>query len=115
MEMYAPEKPARRRQRRQARKSSQRPVANVEFKPIEMIVGAKWYVRARLGPGRRLYIKGFTTENEAKEWIVHQSAEWLRDIPLATNCSPAGLGKDNFQNGCITTRRAEGGALGRVS
>jgi len=96
MEMYAPEKPARTRHRRPARKINQSSVSHVEFKPIELIVGAKWYVRARLGPGRRLYIRGFTTESEAKEWIVDQSTAWLRDILLHTNCFPAAPGKERI-------------------
>src|ERR1700733_10596536 len=115
MEMYAPEKPGRTRHRRRARKIGQRSVDDVRFKPIEMIVGAKWHVRARVGPGRRLYVKGFTTKNEAKEWIVDQSAAWLRDLLLTTNCPPARLSEHNFQNGCITSTSAEAGcALGRI-
>jgi hypothetical protein len=49
----------------------------VEFEPVDTRTGAGWQVRASLPSGKQVFIGSFTTEVEAKEWIVRKSDAWL--------------------------------------
>jgi hypothetical protein len=46
----------------------------VAFEPVEMKIGAAWFVRLKLPGGPQTWIDGFKSEVEAREWIRDGSA-----------------------------------------
>jgi hypothetical protein len=49
----------------------------VEFEPVEMKIGTDWYVRMT-HPTGVAQINGFKSKAEARHWIAHESADWLK-------------------------------------
>jgi hypothetical protein len=52
--------------------------SKVEFEPAQMSNRLGWYVRVVLPNGQQPQLGGFKVESEAREWIVRESAEWLK-------------------------------------
>jgi hypothetical protein len=55
-----------------------RPLASVTAVPNES--GISWRVIIEIDPDRIQYICGFESETAAREWINHQSREWLKRL-----------------------------------
>jgi hypothetical protein len=50
----------------------------IQFRPTELKSGSGWYVQVVFFDAPPYQLGGFRTEEEAKEWIVRESAAWLR-------------------------------------
>ena len=58
----------------------------VAFEAVPMKIGSGWCVQVTLPYGINPKLGGFTTEEEAREWIARKSAErnrWLRPASRA--------------------------------
>ena len=49
----------------------------IEFRPTELKDHSGWYVQAVFHNAPPLQLGGFKTEDEAKDWVKHNSAHWL--------------------------------------
>ena len=47
-----------------------------KFRPIQLKDGSAWYVLYSLDKGPTEHLEGFYTEEDALEWIEHESASW---------------------------------------
>ena len=52
---------------------------SIEFEPVQNKAGSEWYVRMRR-PSGETHISGFKSEEEARHWIAHESAAWLKKL-----------------------------------
>lgn len=48
------------------------------FKRKEFKDGRGWYVEAEWPDGLLQHVDDFGSDTEAKEWVTHKSAEWLK-------------------------------------
>jgi hypothetical protein len=49
----------------------------IEFLPTELKDNSGWYVQVVYHVAPPLQLGGFKTEEEAKDWVRHNSAQWL--------------------------------------
>jgi hypothetical protein len=49
-----------------------------KFEPVQMKAEPGWYVRITLPHGEQIHIDEFIAEAEARAWIEHKSAAWLK-------------------------------------
>jgi hypothetical protein len=60
----------------------------IEFRPTEFRDQSGWYVQVVFQVAPPFQLGGFKTEEEAKDWVRHSSAQWL-----------AGQGGDGYAEG----------------
>jgi len=47
-----------------------------KFRPIQLKDGSAWYVLYSPDKGPTEHLEGFYTEEDALEWVEHESASW---------------------------------------
>lgn len=64
-----------------------KPEKKPEMRPRELKDGSGWYVLVQWRDRPSQQVGGFRSEEEAQQWIIENSAEWLRvrfeDTPFA--------------------------------
>ncbi len=55
-----------------------KPTGEITLAPQPIKVGTHWHVVGTYPGGQQEHVTGFNTEADALDWIVNESADWLK-------------------------------------
>jgi hypothetical protein len=55
-----------------------KPIGEITLAPQPIKVGTQWHVVGTYSGGQQEHVTGFKTEADALDWIVNESADWLK-------------------------------------
>ena len=55
-----------------------KPTGEITLAPQPIKVGTQWHVVGTSPGGQQEHVTGFNTEADALDWIVSESADWLK-------------------------------------